>query len=392
MDSFKGSASSLEIASYVQAGILRVRPDAEVKILPVADGGEGTVEALVSGLLGRYETIQVTGPLGKPVLARYGMLPGNHAVLEMAAASGLTLISEEEHDPFITSTFGTGELLLAALNQGCKQVFIGLGGSATNDGGMGLAKALGVSFLDETGQEVEPGAAGLAKLHSIHLACLDKRIHEVEITALTDVANPLYGSDGAAYTFGLQKGAKAEELEKLDKALWHLAEIVKHKTGSDFSEVPGAGAAGGLGFGLLSFCGARIQPGIETILNLLSVDQLMQTVDCVITGEGRLDDQSLRGKAPVGIATRAKKFRLPVIAIVGSLNMEPDKATRAGFNLVLELMQKPMSLKEAIKDTPRLARLAGENAIKAFLSGQVEDNLPSDDQTLLSSPKQMFKA
>lgn len=371
MDSFKGSASSLEIASFVEEGILQIHPEVEIRILPVADGGEGTVEALVSGLGGRYETAPVSGPLGKPVIARFGILPGGQAVLEMAAASGLTLISDGEQDPFKTSSFGTGEMLRAALEIGCKRVFIGLGGSATNDGGVGMAQALGVSFLDKTGQEIDPGAAGLAKLHAIHLDGLDKRMLDVEITALTDVNNPLCGENGAAFTFGLQKGAKPEELVILDHALRQLADIVKQSTGNDFSNLPGAGAAGGLGFGLLSFCGARMQPGIETILDLLQIDELMKTVDCVITGEGRMDTQSLYGKAPVGIAARAKKYGLPVIAIVGSREIEHDKARVAGFDLVLELLQKPMSLREAMDNTPTLARLAGAKAITAFLSGQM---------------------
>jgi glycerate kinase len=367
MDSFKGSASSLEVASFVKAGVLRVQTDAQVTIVPVADGGEGTVEALVAGLEGRFETVSVSDPLGKPVLAKFGIVHGNQAVLEMAAASGLTLIAERDRDPFKTSTFGTGEMLLGALEKGVERVFIGLGGSATNDGGVGMAQALGISFLDKAGREIGPGAAGVANLNSIHFEGLNPRVREVEITALTDVNNPLCGENGASRTFGMQKGASPENLEKLDKILRRLADVVEQTTGKDFSRIPGAGAAGGLGFGLLSFCGAAIQPGIETVLDLIQIDKHLKTADCVITGEGRMDNQSLLGKAPVGIALRAKKYGLPVIAIVGSRDINLDEVHKAGIDLVLDIINAPMSLKEAMENTPALAQLAGENAIRAYL-------------------------
>lgn len=369
MDSFKGSATSLEVASYVKAGILQVQPDADVTIVPVADGGEGTVEALVTGLGGRFERATVHNPLGKPVLANYGILPGNQAVIEMAAASGLTLIAERVRNPLKTTTFGTGELLRAALDNGCKKIYMGLGGSATNDGGVGMAQVLGVSFQDEAGRELGPGARGLAELDSIHFEGLDPRLGDVEFVVLTDVNNPLCGEKGASRIFGLQKGAKPEDLEKLDQALQHLAAIVSQTIGKDFSDTPGAGAAGGLGFGMLAFCGAKIQSGVETILDLIRIDEYLKTADCVITGEGRLDEQSLYGKAPIGIAARAKKYGLPVIAIVGSREIELEAASKAGIDLVLELVNSSVSLAEAMHNTPRLARLAGENAMHAYLSG-----------------------
>lgn len=370
MDSFKGSATSLEIAGFVRAGILRVQPDASIEVLPVADGGEGTVEALVNGLGGIFKTVPASGPLGQKLTARYGILPGNQAIIEMASASGLTLIPEVNRDPFHTSTFGTGEILLSAIEHGCTRILIGLGGSATNDGGVGMAQALGVSFLSKTGQEVGPGSAGLAELKSIRLDGLDPRVRQVEITALTDVNNPLCGANGASFTFGRQKGARPEDLDLLEKRLKHLANLVKLASGKDFSNFAGAGAAGGLGFGLLSFCGAEIQPGIETILNMLHFVEHIRRSDLVITGEGCLDEQSLYGKAPVGIAAQAKKCGVPVIAIVGSSQLRSDQSTNAGFDFVLELKQESMSLKEAIENTPKLAQLAGETAMMAFLSGQ----------------------
>lgn len=376
MDSFKGSATSLELATFVKAGILRVQPDAEVRLVPVADGGEGTVEALVTALGGRYETRLVSGPLCQPVMARFGIIPGNQAVLEMAAASGLTLIPERDRDPFKTSSFGTGELLRATLENGCKRIFIGLGGSATHDGGVGMAQTLGVSFLDKAGREIGLGAAGLAELDAVDFKGMDPRLREVEITALTDVNSPLCGANGAAYTFAMQKGARPEDLEKLDRILLHLAEVVTLATGRDFSRIPGAGAAGGMGFGLLSFYRAKIQPGIETILDLIQIDELLQKADFVITGEGRMDKQSLYGKAAMGIAARAKKYGLPVIAIVGSRDINLDEVQKAGIDLVLELMHAPMSLKQAMENTPALAKLAGENAINAYLLRQTEQLLP----------------
>jgi len=338
-----------------------------VTIVPVADGGEGTVEALVTGLGGRFDWAGVSDPLGKPIMARYGILPGNQAVIEMAAASGLTLIAEDDRDPFKTSTFGTGQLILAALEKGGRHVFVGVGGSATHDGGVGMAQALGVSFRDQYGQEIGPGAAGIAVLESIHFEGLDPRLREVEITVLTDVNNPLCGGTGAARIFGMQKGASPEDLEKLDHILSHLADVVDQSTGKDFSNTPGAGAAGGLGFGLLAFCGAKIEPGVETILDLIHIDKHLKIVDCVITGEGRMDNQSLYGKAPVGIAARAKKYGLPVIAIVGSREISLDEASKAGIDLVLEFVNELVSLKQAMENTPTLAQLAGEDAIKAYL-------------------------
>ena len=233
IDSFKGSATSLEVASHIKAGILLVQPEAEVTIVPVADGGEGTVETLVTGLGGRYEWTTVRGTSGKSVMARYGILPGNQAVIEMSAASGLTLISESERNPFETTTYGTGQLILAALEKGVSQIFVGVGGSATNDGGVGMCRAVGISFLDKAGQEIGSGTSGLAALDSIHFEGLDPRVREVEFTVLSDVNNPLCGKNGASYVFGRQKGAHLEDLEILDQALNHLADIVKGVTGVD---------------------------------------------------------------------------------------------------------------------------------------------------------------
>lgn len=367
MDSFKGSASSIEIGRFVKEGIQNVLPEARVTVLPVADGGEGTVSALVSTLGGKLANAAVKGPRGAVINAQYGLLSNGDAVLEMASASGLTLITEAERDPFRTTSFGTGQLLKAALESNPKSVFIGLGGSATNDGGVGMAQALGFSFLDKYGNEVGPGAVGVEKIHSIRCDQVYRTLKKTEIVALTDVANPLCGKDGAAYIFGPQKGAKPEDLKRLDESLCQLRDLVEKNSSEKFSALPGAGAAGGLGFGLMAFCGARIQPGIETVLNLCRIDTLLEQHDCVITGEGRLDSQSLYGKAPIGIASRAKKHGLPVIAIVGSCELSPSAVSEAGIDLVLDLIKEPASLEQAMRSTARLARQAGENAMRALL-------------------------
>ena len=372
MDSFKGSATSLEVASYVKAGVLWVQPEAQVVIVPVADGGEGTVEALVTRLGGKFEFASVNNPLGKAIMARFGILPGNQAVIEMAAASGLTLIEERDRNPFITSTYGTGQLIQAALDQCARQIFVGVGGSATIDGGVGMAQALGLSFLDKSRREILPGAAGLAELDAINLDGLDPRVRETDITVLTDANNPLCGETGASRVFGMQKGARFEDFEILDQNLQHLAEVVIKTTRHDYSSTPGSGAAGGLGFGLLAFCGARIQPGVESILELIQIDNFMKSADCVITGEVRLDEQSLYGKAPIGIAARAKKYGLPVIAIVGSRDIDLERVNKAGIDLVLELIKESISVKEAMEKTSTLAQLAGENAMRAYVSGLIK--------------------
>ncbi|MEA4812948.1 MAG: glycerate kinase [Anaerolineaceae bacterium] len=366
MDSFKGSASSLEVADCVKDGLLRVEPLAKADILPIADGGEGTVEALVKGLRGSFETVSVSGPLGQKVTARYGIINGNQAVMEMAEASGLTLVQSAERNPFMASSYGTGEMILAALKKGIRRIYIGIGGSATNDGGAGMAQALGISLLDKNGKEIPRGAQGLPALAQIRTETLDPRVLEAEIRVLSDVNNPLCGEHGASRIFGVQKGASLQDCLKLDEILCHWAEMVRAATGADFADHRGSGAAGGLGFALLAFCGAKIQPGIESILDLIHIEEYLPNIDCVITGEGRMDNQSVFGKAPIGVARRAKKYNLPVIAIVGSRALNLDEAYKAGVDLVIDLIHEPMTLQQAMQQTPQLARLAGENALKAY--------------------------
>ena len=308
MDSFKGSLSSFEVAVCVEKGIKKVYPDAEVKKIAVADGGEGTVDALVYSLKGDLIHHEVTGPLGDRVLAKYGIVHENTAVIEMAEASGICLIDKDKRNPMIANTFGTGELILDALNRGCNRILLGIGGSATNDGGTGMAVALGARFLDAFGKELPLGGGYLEQLVDIDLSSLDQRIKNTEFLVACDVENPLFGDNGASQIYGPQKGANSEMVKKLDKGLMNLAFLMRSKT-SDYSEdVAGAGAAGGLGYGLMAFCGATLKRGVDMVLDSVGVEDLIRETDIVITGEGRIDKQTIYGKLPVGVAKRAKKY------------------------------------------------------------------------------------
>ncbi|ANS75265.1 glycerate kinase [Paenibacillus yonginensis] len=365
-DSYKGSATTFEVAGYIEQGIRRVHPDAAILKIPLADGGEGTVDALVSACGGRYIEQEVTGPLGSKVNAKFGLLPGDTAVVEMAAASGLPLIKEEERNPFITTTFGTGQLIKAALNEGVKTIYVGIGGSATNDGGLGMAQALGVSFKDKFGREIGFGAKALEQLDTIDISGLDVRLKDTEVLVLSDVTNPLCGDNGASYVYGPQKGASPGDLVKLDWLLRLFAEKIEQQLGVSIMDVPGAGAAGGLGAGLMAFCQAEISSGIETVLKLIGLEENLKDADLVITGEGRMDFQSTQGKAPVGVAKLAKKFGLPVIAIVGSEGEAIQDVYDHGIDLVIDIINRPLSLQEAMDQVGELTAHAGEKAIRAF--------------------------
>lgn len=367
VDSFKGSASSLEVERYIEEGIRRVNKEVQINKVPIADGGEGTVEALVKGLDGRMKEVEVTGPYYEKTRARFGIIHENVAVIEMAEASGLHLVEEKGGDPINATTFGTGELVLAALDAGADKIYIGLGGSATNDGGAGMAQALGVSLKDASGEEISFGADALQHLETIDTSNMDERVKKTAITILSDVTNPLYGKKGASVVYGPQKGASEEEVIVLDKQLRHFAEKVREQLDVDLADEEGAGAAGGLGFGLMAFCGAQIRRGIEEVLDLLQIDEQLQDADVVITGEGKMDGQSIQGKAPIGVAKRAKKYGVPVIAVVGSAAEDLTSIYENGIDLVIGLVNKPMSLEDAMAQTEVLAANAGETAFRAFL-------------------------
>ena len=368
-DSFKGSCSTLEVADHVAAGFLKVFPQAQIVKIPVADGGEGTVEAMVLGSGGTFHKMQVVGPLGEQTEASYGILNNGVGVVELAAASGLPMVSDEKKNPLITTSYGTGQLILSAVEAGCKKILVGLGGSATNDGGMGIAQAFGVSFKDAEGNELGYGGGELSKLASIDTSKLDPRLAEVEIIIASDVSNPLCGPTGASAVYGPQKGATPELVELLDKNLAHYAQVIKEQLGKDIINVPGAGAAGGASVALMLFAGATIQPGIQVVLDVAEIDKELEDADLVVTGEGRIDGQSVFGKVPVGVAGRAQKFNVPVLAIVGSIGDGAEAVYDHGVDSIINTQNKPMSLQEAMENAGALLENAAERAARTIRIG-----------------------
>lgn len=319
-DSFKESLSALEVADAIECGFSQIFPQVRYIKLPMADGGEGTVESMVAATDGEIIELKVTGPLGRPVQAFYGLLgDGETAVIEMATASGLHLVPNGQRDPRITTSYGTGELMLAALAHGVKAMVLGMGGSATNDGGAGMIQALGARLLDAQRQPLPPGGAALAQLAHIDLVGLDPRLRQLSITAACDVDNPLCGEKGASAVFGPQKGTTPQMVAQLDAALRHYGELMEQVTGREIVRQPGTGAAGGMGAALLGMLEARLRPGIEIVIEALRLEEAVRGADLVITGEGRLDSQSIHGKTPIGVARVAKRHGLPVIGIAGSL-------------------------------------------------------------------------
>ena len=390
-DSFKGSCNAIDATKYLEEGLLSYRPDLEIVKVPVADGGEGTVEALLFATGGQRITTAAIDPLGRPRTADFGLLPDGSAVLEMASASGLTLLSADERDPRITSTYGTGQLMKAALDRGCRKMILGIGGSATNDGGAGMAAALGVKFYAADGRELrfgpesypmtsegKPsycGGAALADLARIDVSGLDPRLSECDITVACDVNNPLCGPTGASAIYGPQKGATPEMVKQLDNALSHYAEIVQryvntylsggqatdHEAPHSAAELPGAGAAGGLGFGLMTFCNAQIRSGIHSVLDMVRFEELVKDADLVITGEGAIDHQTLFGKVPQGVSERTKSVNpdIAVIGVCGTLGRDYDKAHSCGINYMMSIATGPITLEQCMAEAPRLLKEAG---------------------------------
>jgi glycerate kinase len=369
-DSFKGSNSSIRVATLIEKGVRKVYPEAEIVKIPIADGGEGTVDAAVLGGNGEYRELKVTGPLGETVLAKYGILKGKSAVIEMAAASGLPLVPEEKRNPLLTTTFGTGELIRAALDEGCREFLIGIGGSATNDAGMGMAQALGWSFKDREGEELGYGGGELAKLKTIDRSNVDPRLKESSITVACDVTNPLYGEKGAAHVYSPQKGATPEIVKELDQNLRHFAAVVEYQLGEDISLVPGSGAAGGLGAGLMIFCGAKLKSGIDAILDIVRFEDHLDSTDLVITGEGAIDGQSTYGKVPVGIAKRTQRYSVPVLAIVGDIGEGAEAVYDHGIHGIMSTVNRAMPLQEAMKHSSPLLEDAAERVMRIIRIGQ----------------------
>jgi glycerate kinase len=370
-DKFKGSLSAIEVCAAIARGVKRAEPRAQIVEMPIADGGEGTVPALVAAAGGRLLTRRVTGPLGDRVRAMFGLLgDGKTAVIEMAAASGLVLVPPHRRNPLVTTTYGTGELILAALAQGVKEIILGIGGSATNDGGAGLARALGARFLDAAGRELPEGGAALARLSRIDLTGLDPRLAEADLLVACDVDNPLTGPRGASAVYGPQKGATPEVVAQLDAALVTFAGVARAATGRDVADRPGAGAAGGLGAGLLFFTPARLRPGVEVVLEATGFDRRVAGAALVITGEGRTDAQTAMGKAPVGVAAAAARHGVPVVCLSGGLGEGADEVLAHGIDALAAVVPRPMTLEEAMRSGEALIEAATARACRLLRVGR----------------------
>lgn len=366
-DKFKGSMTAAEAADAIARGVRSALPEAELKLFPLSDGGEGLVETLAGAANGTILSTTVSDPLGQKVEARWALINNKKsAVIEMAAASGLALVPPESRNPGITSTYGTGELIRAALDEGCSEIIIGIGGSATNDGGAGMACVLGAKLLDKDGRPLGPGGLELLKLDRVDITSLDPRIKDVSCKVACDVDNPLTGQHGASYVYGPQKGANPDLVKDLDRSLGHYAGMLKKYLGADLEQVPGAGAAGGLGAGLIAFMGAELHSGINLVLDTLKVEQEVDNANLIITGEGRLDKQSLRGKVPVGVAKRAKKYSIPVIALAGSVEVNHDELNKAGITAAFSISDGPMKLEEAVSRGPELLEKKAEALINFY--------------------------
>ncbi|HHF3207533.1 glycerate kinase [Vibrio diabolicus] len=366
-DSFKESLTAKQVSEAIKTGIARVWHDAEFVTVPVADGGEGTVQSLIDATQGEQVFTTVTAPLGNDVEAFYGILgDGETAVIEMAEASGLHLVPSDARDPKLTSSIGTGQLIKHALDRGIQRLIIGLGGSATNDGGVGMLTALGVTFLDKSGHAITPNGVGLAALASIDISGLDPRLATCEVLVACDVDNPLCGDKGASAIFGPQKGATVLDVTLLDNALRKFGELTEQATGKHVLTREGAGAAGGMGAALLGYTPARLQPGIEIVLETVKLAQHVADADIVFTGEGRIDHQTAHGKTPMGVAQVAKQFDLPVVALAGCVGDNYQAVYECGIDAVFACVPRAMSLSEAMKEADvNVANLA-ENVARMW--------------------------
>ncbi|MBN2273035.1 MAG: glycerate kinase [Bacteroidales bacterium] len=369
-DSFKECLTARQVAEHIASGIQRILPSADIKIIPLADGGEGTVAALMHTTEGRIVNVEVHDPLMRTIHSFFGLTgDGETALIEMASASGLELLKPYERNPLITSSFGTGELIKYALDEGCKRIIVGMGGSATNDGGMGAVMALGVKFYDKKGGELPQGGGSLDQLAGIDMKGMDERIHKCRIDVACDVDNPLTGENGASLVYGLQKGGDTAMAEQLDRNLQLFARKIKDSLGRDIEHVPGSGAAGGLGGGMMAFFNAKIRPGFNLISEYIDLEKYIGSADLIITGEGRIDFQTQFGKTPVGVAFLAKKHNKPVIAVAGTLGRGYEVLYEKGIQCFVPIVDKPVSLEVSIRDAGYLLEQTAERISRMLQLG-----------------------
>jgi len=360
-DSFKDSLSALQVALCLKKGMEKILPDAEYVLVPMADGGEGTVEAMLTSVKGRIVKTSVHDPLMRRIDSFFGVTEeGNVAIIEMAAASGLELLRENERDPWITTSFGTGELIKAALNNHCTNIILGIGGSATNDAGAGMAMALGAKLNDDRNRPVSLGAGELNRIKTIDITEMDYRLLSTKVLVACDVTNPLTGSNGASKIYGPQKGADAAMVDKLDENLSLFAKRMKEQLGRDVEAMPGAGAAGGMGAGLMAFLGAKLLRGFDIVADITGLEQKIVLADVIITGEGKVDGQSQFGKTTAGVAQLAKKHKKPVILVAGTIGNGAELLYAHGIDAMFSIIDKPMTLDEALKTAPQLLEKMGE--------------------------------
>jgi len=368
-DSFKGSLSAFDAAKAIEEGVKKACPSASTVLVPSADGGEGTAESLVAATNGRVVDVTVSGPLMDPVKASYGILGDKKTcVIEMACASGLNLIGSSERNPMVTTTYGTGELIKKALDDGCMNFILAVGGSATNDGGAGMLQALGMKLLDAEGKPVGPGGGELSRIRMIDDSDFDERIKEASFLIASDVQNPFIGPNGASHVFGPQKGATPEMVDVLDRNLAHWADLIERKTEIRLHEKPGAGAAGGIGGAFQAFFPAETKRGIDIVIEYTGLREKLAGADCVFTGEGQTDFQTASGKTPMGIAQEAKKLKIPVFVLAGSVGKGIDQLYEHGVSSVHSIIHTPMSLEEAMERGAELLEFTAEQVMRTFMA------------------------
>lgn len=371
-NALKGSLTAVEAAEAMRRGVIAIKEDCDIRSCPVADGGDGLMDVLLEPLGGKAVEVPVLGPRMVPMSSRLGLVEKEKlAIVEMAEASGLVLLSHKERDPTQTSTYGTGQLIKAALDMGATRIVVGLGGSATCDGGIGMASALGYRFLDENGRELSPVGGSLQRIQTIDSSGLDSRIHKVRLEGLCDVTNPLAGRDGASYVYSPQKGASAAQVRTLDEGLVHLAGLILHRQGVDIMNMAGAGAAGGLGGGLHAFLGGSLKKGIDLVLDIVRLKELLVGADLVLTAEGQIDFQTAFDKAPAGVARLAKEAGVPCFALCGSLGDRVGELHEIGIDAVFSLCRAPQTLEAAMADGAEQLCLATEQVVRAFLASRL---------------------